>query len=146
MKKDRAGENSSFVEKTRQCTPEDMENTYQNGQKTIERTVFVLLSDDRMRFHALNVVAEKKRRFWISFNFSSTCIILQTFLFSKISYFLRGERSRFFHSLCLFFFSFSLTESHKFSSLSVSCSKQTNKQFFNKHKHNGQNSSEIPED
>jgi hypothetical protein len=63
MKKDRAGENSSFLEKTRQCTPEDIHNTYQNGQKTIERTVFVLLNDDRMRFHALNVVVEKKRRF-----------------------------------------------------------------------------------
>jgi len=49
--------------KTGQCTPEDMKNTYQNGQKTIERTVFVLLNDDRMRFHALNVVVEKKRRF-----------------------------------------------------------------------------------
>ena len=144
MKKDRAGENSSFVEKTRQCTPEDMENTYQNGQKTIERTVFVLLSDDRMRFHALNVVAEKKRRFWISFNFSSTCIILQTFLFSKILIFW-GESAADFFTRCAFFFPFRWPSRTNFL-LFLSCSKQTNKQFFNKHKHNGQNSSEIPED
>ena len=46
--------------KTGQCTPEDMKNTYQNGQKSIERTVYVLLSVDRRRFHLLNVAREEE--------------------------------------------------------------------------------------
>ena len=41
----------SHLKKTGQCTPEDMKNTYQNGQKSIERTVYVLLPVDRRRFH-----------------------------------------------------------------------------------------------
>ena len=46
--------------KTGQCTPEDMKNTYQNGQKSIERTVYVLLPVDRIRFHLLNVAREEE--------------------------------------------------------------------------------------
>ena len=46
--------------KTGQCTPEDMKNTYQNGQKSIERTVYVLLLVDRIRFHLLNVAREEE--------------------------------------------------------------------------------------
>lgn len=46
--------------KTGQCTPEDMKNTYQNGQKSIERTVYVLLPVDRRRFHPLNVAREEE--------------------------------------------------------------------------------------
>ena len=46
--------------KTGQCTPEDMKSTYQNGQKSIERTVYVLLPVDRRRFHLLNVAREEE--------------------------------------------------------------------------------------
>ena len=46
--------------KTGQCTPEDMKNTYQNGQKSIERAVYVLLPVDRRRFHLLNVAREEE--------------------------------------------------------------------------------------
>lgn len=46
--------------KTGQCTQEDMKNTYQNGQKSIERTVYVLLPVDRRRFHLLNVAREEE--------------------------------------------------------------------------------------
>ena len=46
--------------KTGQCTPEDMKNTYQNGQKSIERTVYVLLPVDRIRFQLLNVAREEE--------------------------------------------------------------------------------------
>ena len=49
-----------ILKKTGQCTPEDMKNTYQNGQKSIERTVYVLLPVDRRRFHLLNVAREEE--------------------------------------------------------------------------------------